>query len=197
MKAAGLVVIALSTVAASIPPAAKEADNVGGKSQSHDSTTRPAGWVVQNTIPLKGMKVSLSRPVLVARRADYLWFPTLTVLSNGELLAQMSAYADKHVKTARSLMCWSGDGGLTWSKPLAARYGESALTLPSGDLLLLPYYLSPKGKGVFAAPYELCPKGKRQVRLVGDGVRVGGWPRPHRSFAPQLGLAGFVYGGSS
>ena len=197
MKAARLAIVALSMAAASIAPAGQEADNVGAKTPSDDSTTRPAGWVVQDTITLKGVKVSLSRPVLVARRADYLWFPTLTVLSNGELLAQMSSYADMHVETARSLMCWSGDGGLTWSEPLAARYGESALTLPSGDLLLLPYYLFPKGEGVLAAPYELCPKGKRQVRLVEDGVRVGGWPRPDRSFAPQLGLAGFVFNGQT
>ena len=197
MKAAALVMMTLSAIAASDPPAAKEGDNVVGKSRSHDATTRLAGWVVRRTIALKGMKVSLSQPVLVARRADYLWFPTLTVLSNGELLARMSAYADVHVKTTRTLVCWSGDGGLTWSRLLATRSGGSTLTLPSGDLLLLPYYLRPKGKGVFVAPYEICPKGERRIRLVADGVRVGGWPRPDRSPAPHLGIAGFVFNGQT
>ena len=163
----------------------------------HIASTAPAEWAVAETIKLKGLQVGLSQPVLVARRRGYLWFPTLTKLSDGRLMAQMSAYADKHVKTTRSLVCWSDDGGLTWSKPVAGRYGESALALPSGDNLLLPYYLRRVGEGVLGAAYEVCPKGKREVRLVEPGVRVGGWPRPDRSFAPRLGLAGFVFNGQT
>ena len=30
-----------------------------------------------------------------------------------------------------------------------------------------------------------------------EGVLVAGWPRPDRSFAPQLGLAGFVFNGQT
>src|SRR5262245_56798200 len=49
---------------------------------------------------LKGVKVTLSEPVLVARSKGYLWFPTLHRLSDGGLLAVMSDYEDTHVKKA-------------------------------------------------------------------------------------------------
>src|SRR5262245_55772511 len=61
--------------------------------------------------------VTLSEPVLVARSEGYLWFPTLVLLSNGELLAVMSNYHDDHVEKATAQLCWSADNGLTWSKP--------------------------------------------------------------------------------
>ena len=161
------------------------------------ASTAPAKWAAVEAIKLKGLEVGLSQPVLVARRRGYLWFPTLTKLPDGRLMAQMSAYADKHVKTTRSLVCWSDDGGLTWTKPVAGQYGEVALAIPSGDTLLLPYYLRRVGEDVLGAAYEVCPKGKREVRLTEPGVRVGGWPRPDRSFAPGLGLAGFVFNGQT
>ena len=41
-------------------------------------------------IALKGIEVSVSKPVLVARSKGYLWFPTMTRLANGELFAVLS-----------------------------------------------------------------------------------------------------------
>ena len=73
-------------------------------------------WEAGKQHTIKGFRVSLSKPVLVARSKGYLWFPTLARLSNGELLATMSNYADAHVKTATASFAWSRDGGLTWTK---------------------------------------------------------------------------------
>ena len=69
---------------------------------------KPA-WKVEKTETLKGLKVSLARPVLVARSKGYLWFPTL-IRRDGDLLALMSDYPDEHTKTSTSKVAWSGDG---------------------------------------------------------------------------------------
>jgi hypothetical protein len=160
------------------------------------SAAEPAKWTTAKTVDLKGLKVSLSTPVLVARSKGYLWFPTLIRLANGDLLALMSNYADEHTKTSTSLVAWSRDGGLTWGPTQEALYSDSALRLPSGDELLLPYYLNPRDGGM-GAPYQLCPKGKHELKVVKEGVTVTGWPRPDQSFAPQLGLSGFVFNGQT
>src|SRR4051812_28446411 len=72
--------------------------------------SQPPAWKEAQTFPLKGLKVCLSAPVLVARSKGYLWFPTLVRHSNGDLLALMSNYADIHTNTATSSVSWSGDG---------------------------------------------------------------------------------------
>src|SRR5262249_53880813 len=134
----------------------------------------PAAWDTARTVELQGLKVSLSSPVLVARSKGYLWFPTLVRLANGDLLAVMSNYADEHTTSSTSLVCRSRDGGLTWGEPRLALYGDAYLRLPSGDELLLPYYLYPLKEGGLGAPYQLCPRGTQDVRVVKDGVTVTG-----------------------
>src|SRR5262249_36505780 len=108
------------------------------------SAAEKPAWSAAKTVRLKGLKVSLSRPVLVARSKGYLWFPTLIALGKGQLLTLMSDYADEHVKTSTSMVAWSRDGGLTWSKAEPAFYSDSHLRLKNGDRLLLPYYLYPR-----------------------------------------------------
>ena len=44
-------------------------------------------WQAGNSIEMPRLKVTLSKPVLVARSKGYLWFPTVVRLSNGELAA--------------------------------------------------------------------------------------------------------------
>ena len=70
---------------------------------------RPAGdgWQVGNTADVPGLRVTLSKPVLVGRSKGYLWFPTVVRLSTGELLAMMSDYADMHVAESTSKVAWS------------------------------------------------------------------------------------------
>ncbi len=135
--------------------------------------------------------------MLVARSKGYLWFPTLIRLTNGDCMAVMSTYADKHVDTAVSAVSWSHDGGLTWTKPIEAQFGDASLKRPGDDELLLPYYLKPLPDGSLGAPYQLCPKRKQELRLVKEGVSVSGLPKPDRSVAPDLGLAGFVFNGQT
>lgn len=168
--------------------AAEKSEPVAGKT---------AAWKPGQQTRLNGVKISLSQPVLVARRKGFLWFPTLTKLANGDLLAIMSSYADEHTETSIAYYSWSSDGGLSWSKPIASAYCEAPLTLANGDVLLLPYYMRPAGDRVMKAPYILCPKGTHEVVLKNEGVSVSGWERPDRSPDPKLKLSGFVFNGQT
>jgi hypothetical protein len=154
------------------------------------------GWKLAGTEELKGMKVTLSEPVLVARSKGYLWFPTLTRRADGTLLALMSNYADLHTTQSTSQSAWSTDGGRTWSKLQPGLYSDSHVPLGNGDLLLLPYYLFPR-KGGLGAPYQRLARGQPELEVRKEGLLVSGWPRPDRSFEPKLGLAGFVFNGQT
>ena len=48
-----------------------------------------SSWEVTKTVSLEGLEISLSKPRLVARSHGYLWFPTMTRLSGGELFANV------------------------------------------------------------------------------------------------------------
>src|SRR5688500_8385195 len=69
----------------------------------------PTSWEPGAEIALNGLHVSLSRPVLVARSHDYLWFPTMTRLSGGELLAEFSTNLDALVLDRTAAFSWSDD----------------------------------------------------------------------------------------
>lgn len=161
-----------------------------------DTTPKPA-WKDCEPQAAGKLSVTLSEPVLVARSEGYLWFPTLVPLASGELLAVMSNYHDDHVEKATAQLCWSGDGGLTWSRPQDGLYSDSAVRLASGEQLLLPYYLRPQADKAIGAPHQLIAKEKRESKVVDPGVKVAGWPRPGGSFSTKLGLAGFVFNGNS
>jgi hypothetical protein len=154
-----------------------------------------SGWRTGNIVEVPGLRVTISKPVLVGRSKGYLWFPTVVRLSSGDLLAMMSDYADTQVAEATSEVAWSSDGGLTWSARSKALGGDGSLTLPNGDQLLMPYYLRPAGGDVMGAACQVCRKGERLLRVVKPGVTIEGWPRPDKSLAPQLGLSGFVCNG--
>lgn len=147
------------------------------------------------TEQLNGVTVSLSRPVLVARSKGFLWFPTLMPLADGELLAMLNNYADEVVTHPTAGVCWSRDGGLTWSAPRQVIYGDSNFRLASGDRLIFPYNLYPGPDNTLVGPYQICPKGKRELRLEKEGLRITGLPRPDQP-NPKRGVSGFVFNGS-
>lgn len=188
ISATGIVLLGAALIASAKEPQKKVAEPVAGNS----SAWKP-GLVTQ----LKDVKIQLSQPVLVARRKGFLWFPTLTKLTNGDLMVTMSSYADEHTETSTAYYTWSVDGGLKWTKPIKNHYCEAPLTLANGDILLLPYYLKAVAPNVMGAPYVLCPKGKQELILKTEGVRVSGWTKPDRSPDPRLNLSGFVFNGQS
>jgi hypothetical protein len=161
-----------------------------------DPKAPSSGWHDAHVERVGGREITLSKPVLVARSSGFLWFPTIMRLASGDLLAVMSNYHDDHVEKATGALSWSGDGGLTWSKPSAGLYSDSAARTSSGDQLLLPYYLKPLPGASLGAPYQLVANGKREATVATKCVEVKNWPRPDRSFAPKLGLAGFVFNGN-
>lgn len=160
----------------------------------------PIGWQVTREERLEGLKVSLSRPRLIARKKTFLWFPTLMRLPDGNFLAMLNNYSDETVRIPTADVCWSGDGGLTWTEPKPFLYGDSNLSLPNGDHLILPYTLHKLSPGVLGAPFQICPKGKRELRTVKEGVTVTDWPRPDQTLgkaAEKAGVAGFFFNGST
>ncbi len=165
---------------------------LGGAAQN-----KAPAWEQKQTIALKGAKVTLSAPILVARSRGYLWFPTLIRRPQGDLLAAMSNYADVHTQTSTGTFCWSSNGGLTWSEPQSGFYSDSHLHLPGGALLLLPYYLFPRPQEALGAPYQFCDKNQQTIKRMEAEVLTTNWPRPDKSFDLKLGLAGFVFNGQT
>ena len=163
----------------------------------------PAAWETAATVPLEGVRVALSKPVLVARSKGYLWFPTMTRLSGGELFAILSTNRDAVVPDRTAAVTWSADGGLTWSPlhsvdPKGDLLTECTLRRADGDELLYPFNLYPRPEGM-GGLYQIVSgqPGKREIRVVKDGLIVSGWPRPDRSFNQELGLCGFGFNGQT
>ena len=158
-------------------------------------------WETTATLQLNGLEISLSKPRLVARSSGYLWFPTMTRLSGGELFANFSTNRDEVVADRTSSVSWSDDNGLTWSTPNSIDpkgdlYAETMLRRKDGDALLLPFNLYPDN-GKMRGWYQTV-SGKRRERKVeffDRALTVSGWPRPDRSFNEKLGLSGFGFNG--
>ncbi len=157
---------------------------------------RPS-WKPGHSHPYGKGKVTFSQPQLVARSRGFLWFPSLSRLADGRLLAVMTDYADEHVKVATARLTWSADGGLSWTDPVQGRYGDPTLTLRDGNEILLPYYLKPLGDKVMGEVFQLCKAGQSRAGLMEQQVIVRGWPRPDQSFDTTTGMSGFVFNGDT
>ncbi|MDA1229407.1 MAG: hypothetical protein O2856_01410, partial [Planctomycetota bacterium] len=169
---------------------------LGGDPLLADDQQKPA-WEMIKTVSLDGLEVSLSKPRLVARSQRYLWFPTMTRLSGGELFATFSTNLDAVVADRTSSVSWSADDGLTWSEPTSIMpegdlYAETMIRLKNGDEMLLPFNLYPDGDAVRGWHQKVSgKKGERKVAFTDKSITVSGWPRPDRSFNEKLGLSGF------
>jgi len=158
-------------------------------------TTQDTTWRDAATVTLDDLRVTLSEPRQVTRSRGYRWFPSLFRYGKDGLAAMISCYADIHVTSSAVLVTRSKDGGLTWTEPVVGVDGGfDGVVLPDGDLLLLPYYLRPCPDGMHS-PYSKLSAATGLLEYVSSGVTVTGWPRPDRSFAPELGTSGFVFNG--
>jgi hypothetical protein len=167
------------------------------------------------------LHITLSAPVQVVKRKNaglpdvsedkagqFLWYPQVARLSNGELLAQIRLGGDSWQADIEAPIgfSWSSDRGSNWSDLLVTsrHNGYGSLPLPSGDLMILPYILAASPHGM-TGPCHLIPNGKRSVKRVDHAVCVTGflrnaivdttmdeyWLKSERTF--QLG--GFVFDG--
>jgi len=158
-------------------------------------------WETAATVQVDGLDVMLSKPRLVTRNSGYLWFPTMTRLSGGELFATFSTNLDAVVADRTSSVSWSADDGLTWSEPSSIMpkgdlYAETMLRLKNGDEMLLPFNLYPDGDTMRGWHQIISGKtGERKVTFIDKSLTVSGWPRPDRSFNEKLGLSGFGFNG--
>jgi hypothetical protein len=156
-------------------------------------------WPEGKTYELNGLRVNLSAPVLVGRSANYLWFPKISRLADGELLVHVQVDDDRNWKQERQEILWSDDGGRTWGDARQFPVATAArVLLRSGDLILLPYRLHVTPEGM-TGDYGLVPKGKREVRYVRDGVTITGWPRRPISSDEQVknGQGSFCFDGQA
>jgi hypothetical protein len=132
-------------------------------------------WDRRRTVEAAGYRVTLSTPVLVRRSRRYNWLPQLHRMANGDLLATMGAHADTKVTAQTKFASRSQDGGLTWDEPRVVLDGGSdSLTLPSGELLLLPRLLRRRKHGMGAPCNRLSLDGVLHYEV--DGVTVYGVP---------------------
>src|SRR6516225_7162036 len=112
-----------------------------GSAAAAEAGRSPKDWPEGKTYSLNRLEVNISAPVLVGRSRGYFWQPTLVRLSDGELLAAIWNLNDAIHTNNTDLYSWSGDEGLTWSRPIEAEVFDAGLALSSGDELLLPFNL--------------------------------------------------------
>lgn len=152
-------------------------------------------WKTHTQVKLKGLSVELSEPVLVRRSRWYCWFPSLIRQPDGALWAVMSAYGDYHVSNSYCYLSRSRDGGLSWDEPrIIGDAGLSHLILPDDSVLVLPYYLRPRGADAIGAPCNVITPGG-EITFRTSGVTVTGWPRPVGCASREIGIASFVFNG--
>jgi hypothetical protein len=113
-------------------------------------------WPEGKTYDLKGLRVTLSAPVLVGRSKTAFNFPKIVGLRNGDLIAHVEV-TPENWEGEQNEVLWSSDGGLTWGGEARCPIATSArVLLPSGDFVLLPYRLYPRPEGM-GGPYCLSP----------------------------------------
>lgn len=157
-------------------------------------TSLPTQWIDRKPIAMKGLRVTLSEPVVVRRTKRFGWFPSLLRQANGDLWACISPIGDVEAPSSPLHLTRSTDQGLTWDEPrLIMDGGTNHVLQPDGSVVILPYYLRPRPGGMGAWGNVIQPDGS----LSGGAVEVTGWPHPDKSFAPHLGISGFVFNGQS
>ena len=153
-------------------------------------------WEAGETHRFDGLTVSLSSPVLVGRSSSWLWFPSVSRLSNGEYLAKLYATQDMAMYAFSGLVAWSANGGLSWSEPAGAtHFGPSSLNTPDGDHLILPFDLRPLSDGSHGAPHNVIPRGERVVSYQARKVKVTGFPRPIGEKSSEIGSSALAFDG--
>ena len=156
-------------------------------------------WRTAREYDLEKVTVGISEPVLVARQRERLWFPGLTRLDNGDLIANMSCGPDTtQVDNPGSASVWSFDQGRTWT-PLDPLRSPGIvyhhLQLPSGDALFLSFRQTlhePKGVQEMRSPYNRLPKGGREVERNAGEIVITGLPMAVGYSWQERRLASFV-----
>lgn len=134
------------------------------------------GWQTAQRIALPGVNLELSRPRLIGRSRDYLWFPTIARRGDGVIVCLAQEHPDVSGWPVPQWAYFSHDGGLTWpQRTRLPSLCESFITLPDGDLLLLPYSLLKTGDHQEGLGFRLrC--GSTAVEPLPEPVRVDDWP---------------------
>ncbi len=173
---------------------------------------KPKEWPEGKTYQLKGLKVNLSAPVLVARHNPQdrvlWWYAYMYRVPSGEVMAIITTGPDQYENWSKcnTGFCWSADGGLTWSEPKFYKdcpCGYPGPTLPSGDQVMLPFlfYKSPDGPGGarLTSNYYLVSKDKREIKVMDEkAVEMSAWPFPpgeYMQYTKNKPYAGFVLTG--
>ena len=167
----------------------------GGDEPPAVGTTKPS-WQPGTTHRFDGLEVQLSKPVVVARSKGHLWFPCLYRTSTGDLLAIASADPDVYTDNLTGLASWSTDGGLSWSPPFRANYGDVFVSQSNGDAICLPYTLFHREGGI-ANTVVLLARGSRTPVVRSEGLLVTGFAKRGQPNPKNAAAAGFVFNGDA
>src|SRR5690349_7724328 len=169
-------ILHFSILSASAQDSSKDKATMDAAATTTDRFVPPEtkAWPEGASFDLKGVKVSLSAPVLVRRDREPYYFPKISRLPNNELVLCSSidrpvnlSVTDESFKPERSEILWSGDGGLNWKDPQIIPDASSLrILLSGGDLIFAPYrtFELPKNAGL-CGPFYSIPKGKHEVRV--------------------------------
>ena len=159
--------------------------------------SEPTGDLIfGQTFHLEGITISLSKPVLVGRSRGFFWFPSISRLSNGDLIAKIYLTPDMHMYSFMGLVSWSCDEGLTWGQSTGITFfGPTSFNLPNGDHVILPFELYPLSDGSIGAPHNIIPPGRREIVYIADKAKVTGFPRPIGFKARDLGVSCLSFDG--
>jgi hypothetical protein len=165
-----------------------------------------ADWPAGRVYELKGMKVSVSAPVLVQRDYEPFCYPRLERLANGQIICAATIDSPENAADTaaffgpeRNGVKWSNDGGLTWKEWAVVPDASNArILLPNGDLLFVPYRMYTCPQGV-KSPYYILPKDEHVVKEYKDGFVITGWPKALGASDEQKkrGQAGWCIDGSN
>ena len=167
-----------------------------GAENAAESTAAGGGWQPGTTHRLKGLEVNLSKPVVVTRSKNFLWFPCVHRRQNGDLLALATNYADVFSRTSTASASWSTDGGLSWTEPKQSNYGDVFVARPDGETIWLPYFLYEREDGI-GNSYQVLSAGSREPRLEARGCVISGFPKPDKRDPKNPDVSGFVFTGDA
>jgi hypothetical protein len=147
-------------------------------------------------ISLKGLRVVLGEPRLVAEDIGHVWFPRIDRYADGTLIEIHSVQPDaEDITVMGSGICLSHDNGQTWGDSYQVAYGAGIKVATEREVVGLyprPYADPPGQLRRVAAHYLVFDQSGRRHVTESWAAHVDGFPRDLQ-LSPNLGKRGRVW----